>query len=148
MSGVWLVGLGATVTLFALVGRSPLGRQGLMTAGAQLLLFATLPPLIAFALFFCLDHSMHHVLELASRFDSTRGARGVARFLQAAAPATAVTVVGALGAALLLRAAGGAFEPSIARVLFIGLAALTVPHMLVTALAAGEVRGSGGRAAS
>lgn len=103
---------------------------------------AALPPFLAFLAYFCLLHSARHALALAAALDPARPRRAWARFARAALPATAATLaLGTLAWAALAR--GGppgrtAFTPAAARVLFAGLAALTAPHMLLTALA-GEV---------
>ncbi len=100
-----------------------------------------LPPFLGFLVYFCLLHSTRHALALAAALDPARPARAWARFAREALPATAVTL--ALGvavwAALASAPAGAdraaALAPAAVRVLFAGLAALTAPHMLLTALA-------------
>lgn len=102
---------------------------------------AALPPFLAFLAYFCLLHSARHALTLAAALDPARPRRAWARFARAALPATAATLAfGAAAWAVLARAgprAGEAstYAPAAARVLFAGLAALTAPHMLLTALA-------------
>lgn len=100
---------------------------------------AALPPFLAFLAYFCLLHSARHALALAAALDPARPGRAWARFARAAFPATAATLaLGAFAWAALARGPeGGAppYAPAAARVLFAGLAALTAPHMLLTALA-------------
>jgi hypothetical protein len=76
-------------------------------------------------------------MALAAGLDAGRAARAWARFARAALPATAATLALGVGAWALLRAGHAPPAAAGARVLFAGLAALTAPHMLLTA-AAGE----------
>ncbi|GJG86624.1 hypothetical protein tb265_18050 [Gemmatimonadetes bacterium T265] len=99
---------------------------------------ALLPPFLAFLVYFCVLHSARHALALAAALDAASPRRAWARFTRAAVPATAATL--ALGAAAWLALSRGAdaaagAAPAAVRVLFAGLAALTAPHTLLTALA-------------
>ncbi len=90
-------------------------------------LFAMTPPLVGFAIYFCLVHSARHV---AGIIGSLR--REMSRFAlvnQAACLTVASWVAG--GLALWWFADQGNPEPMLMRVIFIGLAALTVPHMIL-----------------
>jgi len=90
-------------------------------------LFALTPPLVSFAVYFCLVHSARHV---ATIFGSLR--RDMSRFAminQAVAFTVASWVAG--GLAFWWFADQGDPEPVLMRVIFIGLAALTVPHMIL-----------------
>ena len=90
-------------------------------------LFAMTPPLVGFAVYFCLVHSARHV---ASIIGSLR--REMSRFAlvnQAALLTVASWVAG--GLALWWFADQADPEPMLMRVIFIGLAALTVPHMIL-----------------
>ncbi len=104
---------------------------------------ATLPPFVGFLVYFCLLHSARHALALAASLDPAHPRRAWGWFARAALPATLATLV--LGAVAWLALAGGAHAapatatPAAVRVLFAGLAALTAPHMLLTALAGDEV---------
>jgi hypothetical protein len=98
-------------------------------------LVAAAPPLVAFLVYFCGWHSTRHTLDLAARLDPHRPARALAGFARLGAGATAVTLVGAAAAWRALRPAAGDV-PAAVRTLFVGLSALTFPHMALTALAA------------
>ena len=90
-------------------------------------LFAMAPPLVGFAVYFCLVHSARYV---ASIIGSLR--REMSRFAlvnQAALLTVASWVVG--GLVLWWFADQADPEPMLMRVIFIGLAALTVPHMIL-----------------
>lgn len=118
MSLPWLAALAACAAIE--VRRSPRTALELMAVGT---LAVAAPPLVAFAVFFCGMHSVRHVLRTAE------WARRSGRWLMVASallPAAAV-----LGVAV-----GGWFwmgdtplDARIIRLVFVGLAALTVPHM-------------------
>jgi Brp/Blh family beta-carotene 15,15'-monooxygenase len=85
-----------------------------------------LPPLVFFVCYFCLLHSPRHLAETSREV----GLQGIGAIAKAVVPTVAVT--------LLLAAALWSFLPEnrpggrILEIIFIGLAALTVPHMLLT----------------
>ena len=102
----------------------------LALAGAMILL----PPILAFTFYFCAVHSFRHFLEILTSPRYDRGSRHGWSFLfRQAAPAT--LLAGALGAAAWWFLGSDRDLPEMAtdgvRVLFWGLAALTVPHVLV-----------------
>ena len=95
--------------------------------GALATLFALTPPLVGFAVYFCCVHSARHVYGIVN---SLR--RDISRFSmlnQAAAFTVASWAAG--GAAIWWFADMANPEPVVLRVVFIGLAALTVPHMIL-----------------
>jgi Brp/Blh family beta-carotene 15,15'-monooxygenase len=85
-----------------------------------------LPPLLYFVAYFCLLHSVRHFMQtLAALPDRPRA-------LQKAGTMTAATLTGAAAAYVALSgAASDAVDAALLQTLFIGLAALTVPHMLL-----------------
>lgn len=102
--------------------------------GTLVAVFAALPPLLAFILYFCFWHAPRHSLRvMAAR--QCAGFRAASRsFVLAAMPLTLVTIAAAslTWAALL---ATGHVPPATAalQIVFIGLAALTVPHVALAA---------------
>ncbi len=94
-----------------------------MVAGS----FAALPVLPAFALYFCALHSTRHLVDMAGS-GTTRTSLALA-----ALPATSVTVGVSLVAFLWCRVPLGVDVAGL-RVVFWGLSALTLPHMILTAL--------------
>jgi Brp/Blh family beta-carotene 15,15'-monooxygenase len=112
--------IGSALELFAIAG-----------------LFVAAPPLAAFAIYFCGWHSTRHNIELYYQLESATAQRTLLGFIRAAAPLTVVTAVAAALAATHLLASGFTVNESVGRVVFIGLSALTLPHMLL--LAAGSV---------
>ena len=90
-------------------------------------LFAMTPPLVGFAVYFCLVHSARHVAGIIGSL--RREMSRVALVNQAAILTVASWAVG--GLALWWFADQADPEPMLMRVIFIGLAALTVPHMIL-----------------
>lgn len=99
-------------------------------AGVMVALFAILPPLTAFAIYFVCFHAPFHTNALiadphrATRVGDPRSA------IRLAMPITALTIL--IGAALWPLYAGNMPEPLLALTIQ-GLAALTLPHMLLDA---------------
>jgi beta-carotene 15,15'-dioxygenase len=76
--------------------------------------------------YFCLLHSLRHLTGTLGVLPERRQA------LHSAAGITALSLAGAaLAALLLLAGAGAVVDAAMLQVVFIGLAALTVPHMLL-----------------
>lgn len=90
---------------------------------AVALLAVVAPPLVAFTVFFCAMHGARHLLRTLA-FAGPVAARGVVRF--AVLPMLAVAL---LFAVALWVWRDVALEERLIRLIFIGLAALTVPHM-------------------
>jgi Brp/Blh family beta-carotene 15,15'-monooxygenase len=97
-------------------------------------LFAVLPVLVGFGLFFCGWHSTREMWGLARRADPARPARGLATVVWLAAPRAAAAVVAA-GAAAWWFADGRDLTPVVVQAVFLGLSAVAVPHILLHALA-------------
>ena len=132
--------LGPVAIVAMLIGAA-LALRRRPTDALEILLATTLalvaPPLIFFALYFCALHSARH---LRHGFAEERGGGRLAVLITVAYTVVPIAAVGILTAVFV-----GDFAPGgslaggwIIRLLFIGLAALTVPHMMV--IAAGELR--------
>lgn len=81
------------------------------------------PPLLAFAAYFCLMHSARHILRTARAAPTTAPAA-----LAGIAAAPMLGTLALAGAAWLLMS-DVALDARVMQVLFVGLAALTAPHM-------------------
>ncbi len=116
----WLAAIG----LAAIAGakREPARSVELVSMAALLTLA---PPLIGFTLFFCGMHSARHVLR--TRDYSSAGT--LRHLLRIAGWPMLVTVAGVVVAWWL--SDGKPLDMRLAQLLFVGLAALTVPHMIV-----------------
>ena len=90
------------------------------------MVIAILPPLVSFALYFCIIHTGRHMRRIWHVLASTISPKRVYR--QAAGFTLASWLVG--GAAFLWLE-NGDLDAALLQVVFIGLAALTVPHMIL-----------------
>ena len=125
----WLAAGMAAVVLVAL-RRSRATAVELIAVAALALM---LPPLVYFIVYFCALHSLRHLRLAARDADaiSRRRMAGVALLY------TALTLLAAALAWPMLAATGAAVSvpgTHLLRLVFIGLAALTLPHMLVVML--------------
>jgi len=93
--------------------------------------FVLLPPILAFALYFCLCHSVRHLLRLADMMSPICPRSAAAQTLRIGLPAIAVCLLAA--PLLFLHSVSNGLVP-----LFQLLAALTLPHMVVTLWLEGE----------
>ena len=101
-------------------------------------LFAVTPPLFGFAVYFCLIHSARHFRSMRRIFGEALEALDVAR------PTVLLTLItwGAGIAALAARSSEIPLSEAVVQVVFIGLAALTVPHMILVDGVAPSLRAS------
>ena len=96
---------------------------GPMEIASVVLLSVAAPPLIAFTLFFCGMHSARHILRTID-YSGSLSRRLLA--LSALLPMIGVAVVSALAWWFLK---GKSLDERLIQIVFVGLAALTVPHM-------------------
>lgn len=98
-------------------------RRRAVDAACAVAAMTVLPPLVGFALFFCLFHSPMHFREALGRLSWTQARR----WLPVAAPVT----LAALGGAAVLYAAAPplAMSSRMVAATFVTLAVLTIPHM-------------------
>lgn len=123
-----MAGLAApAIAMSAVIVFRGLGRDTRAAAELALLplLAWSLPPLVYFAVYFCLLHSPRHLLAVAG---DSRIRVGRSFWLTMIGLTATAAVLGASGY-LLIDAATP--DQGIVQVVFIGLAALTVPHMLL-----------------
>jgi Brp/Blh family beta-carotene 15,15'-monooxygenase len=96
-----------------------------------------LPPLVSFALYFCLWHSRSHMQRIwrniapEQRQQSAREAVIYSLLAYAAAAIYFLWQTSSGSAPILAVAPVSAVAPALLQLTFIGLAALTVPHMLL-----------------
>jgi Brp/Blh family beta-carotene 15,15'-monooxygenase len=114
------------VALFAASYRSKFRISNLLELSTVIVGALVLPPLLFFTCYFCLLHSPRHLMQTA-RTLSLRGVQDIAR---AAAPTVLATL--GLGTGLWIFLPGSIFSQKVIQLVFIGLAALTAPHMLLT----------------
>ena len=132
--------LGPVAIVAMLIGAA-LALRRRPTDALEILLATTLalvaPPLIFFALYFCALHSARH---LRHGFVEERGSGRLAVLITVAYTVVPIVAVGILTAVFVgdFAPGGSLADGWIIRLVFIGLAALTVPHMIV--IAVGELR--------
>ena len=87
-------------------------------------------PLVAFTVYFCFLHSIRHSISLMSELDKNDLVNGFKIFMKKALPLTILTAFFCLIVLYLLNNAYN-FDSSILKIIFIGLASLTFPHILL-----------------
>ena len=87
-------------------------------------------PLIAFTIYFCFLHSIRHCISLIYELDQNNLSNGLKVFIKKAFPLTILTATFCLIGLYLLNNAYD-FNSSILKIIFIGLASLTFPHILL-----------------
>ena len=120
LAPVWL---GATVLACALQART--ARLAALEFAALAALAVTAPPLLTFTVYFCAMHSPRHILRTLA---SLRGAEARNALALAIWPTAVVLAAAALTGWL---ASGIPIETRVMQLVFVGLAALTLPHMVL-----------------
>ena len=87
-------------------------------------------PIIAFTVYFCFLHSIRHIISLSYELDKNDFSNGVKVFIKKALPLTVVTALLYFMATFYLSKSYG-LNDVIIKVIFIGLASLTFPHILL-----------------
>ena len=89
-----------------------------------------LSPLLAFTIYFCFLHSIRHGISLIQEIDNQDFANGVMVFTKKALPLTILTAIFFLIGLYLLNISYD-LDSSVLKIIFIGLASLTFPHILL-----------------
>ena len=87
-------------------------------------------PLIAFTIYFCFLHSIRHSISLMTELDQESLKNGLLVFIKKATPLTILTSVFCLVGLYFLNINYN-FDSAILKLIFIGLASLTFPHILL-----------------
>ena len=95
-----------------------------------IILNITFSPLIAFTFYFCFLHSIRHSISLISKLDKRNLKLGAIKFFKKALPLTLITALIFISSVYLLNNYFTLNE-AILKVIFIGLASLTFPHILL-----------------
>ena len=93
---------------------------------------AALPPIAFFVLYFCCWHAFRHALQFCERIDPEAPTRALGTIARRGAGNTLLCLTAVAIGAWMWSALDGVTE-ALVRVVFLGLAALTVPHLLLTA---------------
>jgi len=95
-----------------------------------IMLNIVLSPLVAFTIYFCFLHSVRHAISLIYELNKNNFKKGLKEFIKKALPLTIIT--GALYLiAVFLLTNSYSLDSAILKVIFIGLASLTFPHILL-----------------
>ena len=89
-----------------------------------------LTPLLAFTIYFCFLHSIRHSISLAIELDQKNLINGFKIFVKKALPLTFLTCILSFIALYLLSTSYN-LDSAILKIIFIGLASLTFPHILL-----------------
>ena len=87
-------------------------------------------PLVAFTIYFCFLHSIRHIISISYELDPDNFLAGIRAFIKKSFPLTIVTAVLYLLAIFFLSNSYG-LNDVVIKVIFIGLASLTFPHILL-----------------
>ena len=87
-------------------------------------------PLVAFTVYFCFLHSIRHSISLIYELDNNDLTNGLKIFTKKALPLTIVTATFCFLGLYLLNNTYN-FDSSVLKIIFIGLASLTFPHILL-----------------
>ena len=89
-----------------------------------------LNPILAFTIYFCFLHSIRHSFKLSNELNKTSFIKGFKEFFVKALPLTILTAILFLISLFFLNNYL-VFDSAISKVIFIGLASLTFPHILL-----------------
>ena len=87
-------------------------------------------PLVAFTIYFCFLHSIRHSITLMFELDKNNLTSGFKIFIKKALPLTIFTAIFCFLGLYLLNNTYN-FDSSVLKIIFIGLASLTFPHILL-----------------
>ena len=102
----------------------------LLEKGGIVILNFTCHPLIAFTIYFCFLHSIRHSFKLANELNEIDFKKGFREFLNKALSLTLVTAILFI-VSLIFLTNYYILNEAILKVIFIGLASLTFPHILL-----------------
>jgi len=114
--------------ILSMVNKNTGERGSLLAEIAGLaLIFSILPPLVGFAIYFCLIHSIRHFASMRAMLSDT-----ITKLQITKTTILFSAISWAAGLIILAQQSSNiGFEPALLQVIFIGLAALTVPHMIL-----------------
>ena len=128
---LFIIGIYSYIHFNFILNGSTYGSGVVLADGASIILLNYFfPPLIAFTLYFCFLHSVRHSISLITMLDRKNFKKGTQLFIKKALPLTTITAVFFLIAVIFLSNSYQSNE-SILKAIFIGLASLTFPHILL-----------------
>jgi Brp/Blh family beta-carotene 15,15'-monooxygenase len=110
--------------------RNPVSIGRVMELLTTALIFLNLPPMLAFTIYFSVLHSLRHMLAVADRQPEGTLFTPLTVAFRLALPVTIVTLV--IGAVAYMLLGGLSFDmSSLMKVVFIGIASMTYPHVVL-----------------
>ena len=132
-SGVWLFLNGVVLITIGCVVEAMLFKNQqerlafAVELGVLFLLFLAVPPLVGFAFYFCFVHSIRHVSSVRNTMETTVSNLSITK----STAALSLLTWGVGLAVLAQQTSTMEVDTALLRVVFIGWAALTVPHMIL-----------------
>ena len=127
----FLLSVYAYIHFIFILNTSSYGDGAVISDGASILLLNYFfSPLIAFTLYFCFLHSVRHSISLISTLDNKNLKKGTQQFIKKALPLTLITAILFIVSVYFLTNYY-VLDDAILKVIFIGLASLTFPHILL-----------------
>ena len=127
----FLLSIYAYIHFNFILNTSSYGDVAVMSDGISILLLNYFfSPLIAFTLYFCFLHSVRHSISLISTLDKRNLKKGTQKFIKKTLPLTLITAILFIVSVYFL-INYYVLDDAILKVIFIGLASLTFPHILL-----------------
>ena len=102
----------------------------LIDFGSIIILNYFLTPLVAFTIYFCFLHSVRHIASITIQLNNKNFYDGIKEFVKKALPLTILTAILFI-LALIITHNHFEINDAILKIIFIGLASLTFPHILL-----------------
>jgi len=127
----WCISFYSYIHFIFILNSSTYGSGAVLADGASILLLNYFfSPLVAFTLYFCFLHSIRHSISLITILDKKNLKSGTTKFFKKALPLTLITAILFIASTYFLTNYY-VLNDAILKVIFIGLASLTFPHILL-----------------
>jgi len=127
----WCISFYSYIHFIFILESSTYGGGAILADGTSILLLNYFfNPLVAFTLYFCFLHSVRHSISLIATLDKKNLKKGSAKFLKKVVPLTLITAILFIFSVYILTNYH-VLNDALLKVIFIGLASLTFPHILL-----------------
>jgi len=128
---ITLISLSFLVNILLIIVNFKISNLTLLLDFASILILNYfLSPLIAFTIYFCFLHSIRHIIAIANEVNNRNFYDGLKEFIKKASTLAIVTVI-LFFLALIITYNYFEINDAILKIIFIGLASLTFPHILL-----------------
>ena len=128
---ITLISLSFLVNILLIIVNFKISNLTLLLDFASILILNYfLSPLIAFTIYFCFLHSIRHIIAIANEVNNKNFYDGLKEFIKKASTLAIVTVILFI-LALIITYNYFEINDAILKIIFIGLASLTFPHILL-----------------